>query len=208
MMKRILRLIVLTAMIGAVTGCGASQSQQGGKKWTEGPMPAGGNFDGVYQSDFGRLELNVTGDRVVGLYENDMYNGRIEGEIDDNILEFNWTQWNQEMRGKVRETKGEGVFQYVVESVGVGASTSEYHRLEGWWGYTGKPLSNRWNAAKLSHRAKKKLKPFIPEPNEMQAGDSYEAAEGFTETSTPSMSDESDDEDEDEDEDVDNSDLF
>jgi len=138
-------------------------------------MPPNGNFDGVYQSDFGRLELTVQGNKAVGLYEADIFSGRIEGEIEDNLLYFKWVQWNQEMRGKVRETRGEGVFQYIVDQIPTGKTTKDYHRLEGWWGYSDSDFGNRWNGDKFSDKAKKTLKPFEPEKTAMdQEEDEYQ----------------------------------
>jgi hypothetical protein len=140
----------------ALSACGAGQKEV---RWIKGPMPPEGNFDGVYQSDFGRLELTASGNRVTGLYESDQFWGRLEGMIDKNLLVFNWHQFNEEMQGKIRETHGKGVFQYIVEEMPMGAQTKKYHRLEGWWSYKEDDLINRWNAAKLSERSKKKLVP-------------------------------------------------
>ncbi len=150
----LLGLLIATIAIG----CGGANKEA---LYTKGPMPADGNFDGVYQSDFGRMELTVeSGDHVVGLYEkNDIY-GRIEGEIHANLLMFSWTQWNVEMRGKIRETNGRGVFQYMVdEAPGSGKKT---HWLKGYWGYGKEPPTNPWKAYKLGKKAKKKLVPFDP----------------------------------------------
>ncbi len=136
--------------------CGANKEAL----YTRGPMPAGGDFDGCYTSNFGRMELTVEGgSHVVGLYEqNDKY-GRIEGEIKDNLLLFEWTQWDVNMRGKTRETKGRGVFQYMVDESMGGAPQ---HTLKGVWAYSKETPTNPWNATKLGTKAKKKLVPFDP----------------------------------------------
>ena len=171
-------------------GCGANKQEL---KYTKGPMPADGNFDGVYQSDFGRMELTADGSgRVVGLYEkNDVY-GRLEGEVEGNLLFFKWTQWNEEMRGKTRETTGDGVFQYIIEEVPTTSSTKKYHKLAGWWNYGEGELTNPWNAAKLSERAKKRLKPYEPTKSEMETGaQNYSGSIGFDSANQPSESSES-----------------
>ena len=146
-------IISLTAL-----ACGGANKEA---LYTKGPMPEGGNFDGVYQSDFGRLELTVeSGDNVVGIYEkNDVY-GRIEGEINGNLLLFSWTQWNVEMRGKIRETKGRGVFQYMIDPAQGNAKPRQW--LNGFWGYGKEQPTNPWKAYKLGKKAKKKLVPFDP----------------------------------------------
>jgi hypothetical protein len=139
-------------------GCGGANKDA---LYTRGPMPFDGNFDGVYQSDFGRLELTVeSGDRVVGLYErNDVY-GRIEGEVNGNLLLFKWTQWNVEMRGKIRETSGRGVFQYMVDEAQ--GNSSPRHWMSGYWAYGKDSPTNPWKAYKLGTKAKKKLVAFDP----------------------------------------------
>ncbi len=174
-MKRI-SLTISLFFVWCLAGCGGGQSQE--VRWIKGSMPESGNFDGVYQSDFGRLELTANGGTAVGLYESDQHHGRIEGKIEGNLLFFNWTQWNEEMRGKVRKTSGEGVFQYVIEEVPMGNKTKEYHRLEGWWGYDKGEFTNRWNGPKLSSRAKKRLKPR--EKSASDGGDpEYNTSVGF-----------------------------
>ena len=105
------KLAVILFLLGAlVLGCGGAGKK--GDTWKKGPMPEGGNFDGVYQSDFGRLELTIQSDnRVIGLYEDSEHAGRIEGTIEGNLLLFRWRQWNYEMHGKILESNGKGVFQ-------------------------------------------------------------------------------------------------
>jgi hypothetical protein len=154
-MKRIFLAMTLIGAFIFASGCGGAQQQA---PWVKGPMPADGNFDGVYQSDFGRLELTVSGESVTGLYEADQHFGRVEGAIEDNLLRFTWTQWNEDMQGKLRKTQGDGVFQYTIEEVQTATKVKYYHHLEGWWGYGKDQMSNRWNASKLT-RGKKRLKP-------------------------------------------------
>ncbi len=164
-----------------LSACGASTK---GAQVVKGPMPDEGNFDGVYQSDFGRLELTVDASgNASGLYEkNDEY-GRIAGEVNGNLLVFSWTQWNEEMRGKTRETSGRGVFQYVIEEVATTTTARKYHQLKGWWNYGSGELVNPWNAAKLSSRAKKRLKPYEPSAGGMaQDQEDYDQSVGFDES--------------------------
>jgi hypothetical protein len=165
-----------------VVGCGSTKE----KLYTKGPMHPEGNWDGVYQSDFGRLELTVSGNNVVGLYEKNEEYGRLEGEISGNLLFFNWTQWNVEMRGKVRETHGRGVFQYIVEDNEASGQTKSRHWLKGFWNYGNESPTNPWNAYKYGSRAKKKLKPFDPSTytgNEEEEEDNYDQAGGFQDSS-------------------------
>lgn len=167
---------ILSLLVTIVAlGCASKQNLP----YTKGPMPPEGNFDGVYQSDFGRLELTVSGDDVVGLYEKNEEYGRLEGEINGNLLFFKWTQWNVEMRGKIRETNGRGVFQYIVETPQ--GTTKSSHRMKGFWNYGKESPTNPWNAYKYGTKAKKKLEPFDPQKytgNEEEEDD-YEEAGGF-----------------------------
>jgi hypothetical protein len=116
---------------------------------------------------------------VTGLYEGDEHSGRLEGTVKDNLLSFEWRQWNYEMRGKVRETRGKGVFQYIVETH-ESTKTKEYTRLAGWWGYARNKMDNRWNAVKLSKRSQKKLKSFRPS-NVIDQETEYQGTVGFPE---------------------------
>ncbi len=159
-MKKIIWTIGLF-IFALLTGCGGSKDAL----WTKAPMHPEGNFDGVYQSDFGRLELTASpGSKdVTGLFEkNDKY-GRIEGRIKGNLLFFTWTQWDEGMRGKPRETHGRGVFQYIVDENTVSGGQIKYtHWMKGFWAYEKAEPSNPWNAYKLSKKAKKQLKPYDP----------------------------------------------
>jgi hypothetical protein len=164
---------LIAAMFAA--GCGGSKEAL----YTKGPMPPEGNFDGVYQSDFGRLELSVEGgDKVVGLYEkNDIY-GRIEGKINNNLLFFTWTQWNVELRGKIRETKGRGVFQYILDQP-QGENGKPHHWLNGFWAYAKEEPTNPWKAYKLGAKAKKKLVQFDPDSYTGNEEEEEDNAGGF-----------------------------
>ncbi len=172
MKKQYLILGLVIAMSAA--GCGGASKEA---LYTRGPMPFEGNFDGVYQSDFGRMELTVeSGERVVGLYEKNDIFGRIEGNVKDNLLIFNWTQWNVEMRGKIRETNGRGVFQYMIDEHEGGKPS---HWLKGFWSYNRDEPVNPWKAYKLGTKAKKKLVPFDPASYTGDEEEEEDDAEGF-----------------------------
>jgi hypothetical protein len=170
--------VIISVLI--ICGCGGGRGKV--QTWKKGPMPETGAFDGCYQSDFGRLELTMQYDgSVTGLYEDELHSGRIQGKADGNLLEFKWTQWNYEMRGKERKTTGSGVFQYIVEKIEGANKTREYSRLDGWWGYDdGKP-KNRWNAQKLSTNTEKKLTPYKPGKLSVKQESDYNETVGFAE---------------------------
>jgi hypothetical protein len=145
-----------------------------------GKMPPGGHFDGVFQSPaYGRMEFTVNGAEAVGLYEGERHFGRIEGQINGNLMKFHWTQWKEDLQGKVRKSTGRGYFKYVIEQEGGATSTRDVHRLKGEWGYGEAEVGNLWGAVKLSVRAKKRLKPRSPEVEAGMADDEEYGASGF-----------------------------
>lgn len=168
-----IRSIAFVALSSAlILGCGGGQAKG---RLVAGPMPTNGNFDGVYQSDFGRLELTVQGNMVVGLYEGDTHNGRIEGQMSGDLLSFSWVQWSEDMQGKKRESSGRGMFKYVIEQVTIaGGKTKESHRLQGTWGYGQDDSSNAWNAYKQSSMSKKKLSQSMESQSAEQPAESSE----------------------------------
>jgi hypothetical protein len=147
-------------IFAALAGCAGSKEAL----YKKGPMHPEGNFDGVYQSDFGRLEITVQGNKATGLYEKNEKAGRIEGEIKRNLLYFRWTEWDSGLKGKPRETTGRGVFQYMVDEYPMAdGRVKTSHWLKGFWAYGRDDPTNAWTAYKLGKKAKKKLQPFDPD---------------------------------------------
>jgi hypothetical protein len=148
-------MLLVVSLLG---GCGGAKGQTANVQ--PGPMPPGGTWDSVFQSPaYGRMEFTVEGNRVAGLYEGERHYGRIEGQIDGNVLLFNWTQWKTDLQGKLRESTGRGYFKYSIEVDQASTRTREVHRITGSWGYAesledGGP----WDAIRLE-RAKKILRP-------------------------------------------------
>jgi hypothetical protein len=169
-------IVFALAVAAALVGCGGAQGEL---PVQPGPMPQKGSWDGVFQSQaYGRMEFTQNGRNVVGLYEGERHFGRIEGRIEGDVLLFDWTQWNQDLQGKLREKTGKGYFKYhVVEEQGL-TSTHTAHKLEGEWGYDDSRTGNPWSAVKLSDRAKKRLEPHT-EVLESGGADDYDAASGF-----------------------------
>ena len=157
--------LVLALVVSAfVLGCGGAQGLRSTK--VPGPMPAEGNFDGVWYSDFGRLEITCESDKCTGLFEDDRRHGKLEGEVDGNLLRFEWESADVTLKGKARIFKGQGVFEYVVRTEG----NHQVHALSGDWGYDGSDAGNIWNATKAQRKTKKKLKPYTGEAAAMDDG--------------------------------------
>lgn len=104
------------------------------------PMPVGKNFTGVwYSPQFEHMHLRQTGDKVSGIYTYKS-GGRIEGEVDGNVLVFNWIEPGDKEKAR-RTMKGRGYLQLVQE----GDTT----KLVGEWGYSdnvtgGGPWKAEW----------------------------------------------------------------
>ena len=168
---------VLLAAVCTVAGCGGAQGQLANVQPE--PMPAGGDWDGVYQSPaYGRMEFTVDGNQVTGLYEGERHFGRIDGTFEGDLLTFKWTQWKSDLQGKQRETTGHGYFKYVLQVEQATTKTREVHRLEGEWGFGESMVGNPWSAVKLSKRAKKILEPHQVADTE-DSGDDLGASAGF-----------------------------
>lgn len=108
-----------------LVGCGGSKP--GGLR--PAPMPAGGNFSGVYQSpQYGEINLMTTGNSVVGDYKKDERSGRITGTAEGDLMTFEWVEYRTLVAGKPLETRGKGYFRYVIDP------SSGEHMLKGEWG--------------------------------------------------------------------------
>ena len=156
MKNRLMKLGLWVAFIALAAGCGGAE---GYKKVTAGPMPAMGNWDGVYYSEaYGRMELTDNGNgTVVGLYEGDRYHGKIEGVPEGDLLNFKWTQWDEDLNGKSRETTGHGYFRYVVKEEGTAQKSRLTAYAEGEWGYLEANSGHPWVAVRFPDGTKKIL---------------------------------------------------
>ncbi len=78
------------------------------------PMPEGYSFEGMWYSDqFQHMYLHRDGDRVEGVFGYSR-GGTVEGEIDGNILRFDWHQPG-DRSAAVQERNGKGYFQFRVD---------------------------------------------------------------------------------------------
>ena len=77
--------IALAVLLGLMVGCGGSQKPKAG------PLPEGATFYGVWQSpQYGSMHLCQSGRQVVGDYVKNERAGRIQGDIDGDLLVFQW----------------------------------------------------------------------------------------------------------------------
>ena len=148
MKRNLMNLGLWGLFVALATGCAGNE---GYKRLSGGPMPQMGTWEGVYYSEaYGRMELSDNGNgTIVGLYEGERMHGKIEGTAEGDLLNFKWTQWNEDLNGKERETKGHGYFRYLIKEEGTATKSRLTHFAEGEWGYLDKNSGNTWNCVKF-----------------------------------------------------------
>lgn len=134
---------VMLGTLGAVVGCGASTPEI-----NAGKMPEGGNFSGVYFSpQYGEMNLIQNGNAVVGEYKHEMRSGKLQGEVDGDLLHFTWTEAKAMVSNRAQQSKGKGYFRYVVD-----ASNGD-HVLKGEWGLGDNEVGGGpWNGYKAKNK--------------------------------------------------------
>ena len=156
MKKVLMNLSLWVVFVALATGCAGNE---GYKRLSGGPMPQMGSWDGVYFSEaYGRMELSDNGNgTIIGLYEGDRFHGKIEGVAEGDLLNFKWTQWNEDLNGKERESKGHGYFRYMVKEEGTAQKSRLTSFIEGEWGYGEQNSGNTWKAVKFPDNTPKIL---------------------------------------------------
>jgi hypothetical protein len=155
-------------------GCGGSAPEV-----VSGPMPDNGNFTGVYFSpQYGEMHLVQNGNAVVGKFKKDERSGKLQGEVEGDLMRFEWTEYKAMVSNRPQETTGHGYFRYMID-----ASNGD-HVLKGRWGLNDENASGGdWNAYK-SRTGTPDLESFGDEPT--SGGDE---GEGEGESSGESSSD-------------------
>lgn len=186
MKRNLFNFSIWLVFVALLVGCGGNE---GYKKLVAGQLPDMGNWDGVYYSDaYGRMELSDNGNgTIVGLYEGERFHGKIEGTAEGDLLNFKWTQWNEDLNGKSRETKGQGYFRYVIKEEGTMEKSRPTHYIEGEWGYLDANSGNTWSCVKFPQNTKKIL------TMDGKKAEEGELSNPFGGGSAPAASDASDD---------------
>lgn len=128
-------------------------------------MPEGGNFTGVYFSpQYGEMHMVQDGAHVRGRYTKDERKGKIVGELDGNVLSFEWSERKAMIANRPQETRGRGYFQYVVDP-GNGE-----HKIMGRWGLEDDDhQGGAWNAYKSKTR-----EPQLEDEASSEGGEYYD----------------------------------
>lgn len=130
--------IALVLGLGLIFSCGGTQKPKAG------PLPEGATFYGVWQSpQYGNMHLCQSGKQVVGDYVKNERAGRLQGDIDGDLLTYQWEDRRELVQGKPQIRRGRGYFR-----IEIGPDGDQY--LKGEWGMDD-DLSGGgpWNAVKL-----------------------------------------------------------
>ncbi|MBW1755155.1 MAG: hypothetical protein JRJ80_03190 [Deltaproteobacteria bacterium] len=130
--------IALALLLGVILGCGGSQKPKAG------PLPEGATFYGVWQSpQYGNMHMCQSGKQVIGDYVKHERAGRIQGDVDGDLLIFQWEDRRELVAGKPQVRRGRGYFQ-----IQIGEDGDQY--VKGEWGMDDELSGGGpWNAVKL-----------------------------------------------------------
>jgi hypothetical protein len=145
-LPRFTLLLALTApfALGAVA-CGSGTPEVKHANVKAGEMPQGGEWQGVYFSPlYGYLHIVADGKAVNGGWRTaagDAF-GELHGEIDGNLMKYEWKERRIGAVGADAVKKGKGYFVYSVPKEG------EAHEIHGQWGLGDDEAGNKWDAVK------------------------------------------------------------
>ncbi len=149
LVRRLFRVGVIAALMLPVTatvvGCSSSQKKTNIASIHAGEMPNGGSWNGVYYDQvFGYLHLTVDGSAANGAWRTvagDAW-GELFGEVDGDLLKYEWTQHKIGMIGANATSSGKGYFRYTIPKA------DEAHVIVGEWGMGDDALGQKWEAVK------------------------------------------------------------
>ena len=158
--SKVLSVLVLGGLT-AIAGCGGG----GLGNISEGPMPEGGSFTGVWHSpQYGEMHLVQTGQQVVGDFTKDERRGRVQGSVSGDVMRFEWSEDREMIAGRPITTRGRGYFRYTIGEDGD-------HYIRGEWGNDDAMRGGGpWNAVRDRRR-----QPANVGSQETSGGDDVEA---------------------------------
>lgn len=106
-----------SVLLASTTGLACSEAAKGAKTASveAGSMPDGGEWDGVYYDMlFGNLHLVAEGNVVKGKWQRPRKGqwGQLTGNIDGNLMRFDWTEFVDGLVGPNSKKRGKGYFVY------------------------------------------------------------------------------------------------
>jgi len=162
--RQVLRSLSLSFVIsvaGTLIACGpGSDVKHASVK--PGPLPEGGEWNGVYFStQFGYLHLVSDNKSANGAWRTaagDAW-GEMSGECDGDLLRYEWTERKIGAIGADATKKGHGYFKYTIPKPG------EPHKIVGQWGLGESDAGNPWEAVK---QIRMEPKPESVKPDEVE----------------------------------------
>jgi hypothetical protein len=145
-LSRLMLALALTAPVSlAATACSSGPNPATHPVIKAGEMPQGGEWQGVYFSPlYGYLHIVTDGKAVNGAWRTaagDAF-GELHGEIDGNVLKYEWKERRIGAVGADAVKKGKGYFVYTIPKEG------EAHEIHGEWGLGDDTGGNKWQAVK------------------------------------------------------------
>jgi hypothetical protein len=134
-------------------------------------MPTGGSYTGVWFSpQYGQMDMEQTGNAVVGRYEKDERSGSIQGTVEGDLLRFEWQEEREMVAGRPSTTRGRGYFRYEIGQDGK-------HYIRGEWGLDDAETGGgEWNAYRM--RGRQPNLSTDTSGDDEDTGDSFDSAEG------------------------------
>jgi hypothetical protein len=132
--------VVLAVAFAFAAACGGTELP----KIVSKSMPEGGSFTGVWHSpQYGEMHLRQNGSAVIGRFTKDERNGRIQGNVQGDLMRFEWTEKRELIAGRSVTTKGHGYFRIVNDEA------DKAWKLIGEWGHDADERGGGpWNAIK------------------------------------------------------------
>jgi len=107
-------------------------------------MPADGTFTGVWHSpQYGEMHIRQSGASAIGRYTKDERKGRIQGNVEGDVMRFEWSEKRELIAGRSVLTKGHGYFRIIHDE------TEKNWKIIGEWGNDAAERGGGpWNAVK------------------------------------------------------------
>jgi hypothetical protein len=142
--------------------CGPGQPAKDVKTVVAGSMPAGGSWEGVYYNQlYGELHVTVSGNSAQGVWRTTAGDrwGELFGELEGDVMRFQWTEYKIGVVGPNAKSEGKGFFKYSIPVEGDG------HVLTGEWGLGESNSGQTWRCVKMMN---KEADPKSQRPNELE----------------------------------------
>jgi hypothetical protein len=144
-------------------------------------MPEGGDFTGVWHSpQYGEMHIRQTGSSAIGRYTKDERKGRIQGNVEGDVMRFEWSEKRELIAGRSVLTKGHGYFRILHDDV------EKSWKLIGEWGNDAAERGGGpWNAVKsrspvrMDAAGNETDSNDVPSSSETDSGSSSGGDDGF-----------------------------